>query len=100
MASDHQTIGSVKGGKSNSSDAVTWYPISGEVYVSYAGGSYVGNASSPRDAGPISNALLGLLPGGPDRDAAVYALARLRERLDVPGVPDRAARWVLATARR
>ena len=50
MGSDHQDIGSVKGGRSGSSFRVTWYPISGEVYVSYASSSYVGKASSPRDA--------------------------------------------------
>jgi hypothetical protein len=50
MPSDHQTIGNVKGGKSGSLFRVTWYPISGEIYVSYANESYVGKASSPRDA--------------------------------------------------
>ena len=50
MASDHQDIGSVKGGRGGGSSRVTWYPISGEVYVNYAGSSYVGKASSPRDA--------------------------------------------------
>ena len=50
MGSDHETIGSVKGGRTGSLYTVTWYPISGEVYVSYAGGSYVGKASSPRAA--------------------------------------------------
>jgi lipid-A-disaccharide synthase len=54
----------------------------------------------PGDEGVVANALLRLLPGGPDRDAALAAMKRLRARLAVPGVPDRAARWVLATARR
>lgn len=45
MASDHQIIGSVKGGRSGSLYRVTWYPISGAIYVSYAGSSYVGKAS-------------------------------------------------------
>ena len=53
----------------------------------------------PGDEGQIANSLLRLLPGGPDRDAAVASLARLRARLASDGVPDRAARWVLATAR-
>ena len=53
----------------------------------------------PGDETAIANALLRLLPGGPDRDAALGALAKLRQRLAAPGVPDRAARWVLATAR-
>lgn len=52
------------------------------------------------DEGAIANATLRLLPGGPDREAALAALAKLRERLAVPGVPERAARWVLATATR
>jgi lipid-A-disaccharide synthase len=51
----------------------------------------------PGDEGKIANALLALLPGGPDRDAAVAALARLRARVAAPGVPERAARWVMAT---
>jgi hypothetical protein len=50
MATDHSKIGTVRGGRSGSSFTVTWYPISGEVYVSYAGGTYVGKASSPGDA--------------------------------------------------
>jgi lipid A disaccharide synthetase len=50
------------------------------------------------DEGEVANALLRLLPGGPDRDAALASLAKLRQRLAAPGVPDRAARWVLATA--
>jgi lipid-A-disaccharide synthase len=52
------------------------------------------------DEGAIANAALRLLPGGPDRDAALAALARLRARVAAPGVPDRAARWVLATAKK
>jgi lipid-A-disaccharide synthase len=51
------------------------------------------------DEGDIANAALRLLPGGPDRDAALAALARLRARVAAPGVPDRAAAWVLATAK-
>jgi hypothetical protein len=50
MPSDHQDIGTVTSGRSGSQYTVTWYPISGEIYVNYAGGSYVGKASSPRDA--------------------------------------------------
>jgi len=50
MGNDHQTIGSVRSGRTNSLFHVTWYPISGEVYVSYAGSTYVGKASSPGDA--------------------------------------------------
>ena len=51
------------------------------------------------DAGAIANACLALMPGGPDRDAALAALTRLRERMSTTGVPARAAAWVLATAR-
>lgn len=47
----------------------------------------------------IANALLGLMPGGPSRDEALRALADIRERLHVEGVPDRAAAWVLDAAR-
>jgi lipid-A-disaccharide synthase len=56
--------------------------------------------ASPGDAGAIANACLALLPGGADHDACVAELARLRERMTSPGVADRAARWVLATATR
>jgi lipid-A-disaccharide synthase len=54
--------------------------------------------AGPGDAAAIADACLRLLPGGPDRDAAVAAMAGLRERMAAPGVPERAARWVLATA--
>lgn len=54
--------------------------------------------AGPGDAAAIAAALLRLLPGGPDREAASKALAALRDRLDQPGVPDRAARFVLAAA--
>jgi hypothetical protein len=50
VGSDHQTIGTVKAGRRGTSYRVTWYPISGEVYVNYAGSTYVGKASSPADA--------------------------------------------------
>ncbi len=53
----------------------------------------------PGDEAAIANALLRVLPGGPGREAALAALARLRRRMDFPGVPERAARWVVATAR-
>jgi lipid-A-disaccharide synthase len=53
-----------------------------------------------RDVGAIANACLALMPGGPDRDAALAALTRLRERMTSSGVPERAAAWVMATARR
>lgn len=52
------------------------------------------------DVGAIANACLALMPGGPDREAAVAALSKLRERMTSPDVPERAAAWVLATARR
>jgi lipid-A-disaccharide synthase len=55
--------------------------------------------ASPSDASAIASALLGLLPGGSERDAAVAAMARLRERMSVTDVPERAARWILATAK-
>jgi hypothetical protein len=50
--------------------------------------------------GAIANACLRLLPGGPDRAAALAALADLRRRMTSSGVADRAAGWVLATAAR
>ena len=51
------------------------------------------------DGAKVADALLPLLPGGTEREAAVAALAGLRERMTSPGVADRAARWVLAAAR-
>lgn len=58
VASDHQDLGTVRGGRSNSLYRVTWYPISGEVYVSYAGGTYVGKAHSAREAANKAEAWL------------------------------------------
>jgi len=55
--------------------------------------------ASPGDAGAIANACLSMLPGGADRGAAVAALADVRGRMTSPGVADRAARWVVATAK-
>lgn len=52
-----------------------------------------GDADGPR----IGDALLRLLPGGDDAGRAAASLAALRARLTVDGVPDRAARWVLAS---
>lgn len=48
----------------------------------------------------MANALLGIMPGGPSREAALAALADIRARLHREGVPDRAAAWVLDAARR
>lgn len=50
MGQDHVDVGTVKAGSSGQSFRVTWYPISGEVYVNYASSTYVGKASSSRDA--------------------------------------------------
>jgi lipid-A-disaccharide synthase len=55
--------------------------------------------ASPSDAGAIANACLAFMPGGEEREAVVAKLADLRERMTSPGVADRAARWVSATAR-
>jgi len=44
-----EKIGWVKSGKGSSYE-VKWSPITHEIYVSYAGWSYVGKASSPRQA--------------------------------------------------
>jgi lipid-A-disaccharide synthase len=52
----------------------------------------------PQDSGAIANACLRLLPGGPERDGTLAALSRLSERMSGGGVPDRAARWVVASA--
>ncbi len=49
------------------------------------------------DAPAIASALLDLLPGGAKRDAALAALADMRERLTTTDGPERGARWVLAT---
>lgn len=54
--------------------------------------------ASPDDASAVANACVDLMPGGAGRDAALAALADLRARMTSPGVADRAARWVLATA--
>jgi lipid-A-disaccharide synthase len=51
------------------------------------------------DESRIANALLGIMPGGPSREEALRALADIRERLHVEGVPDRAAAWALDAAR-
>lgn len=51
------------------------------------------------DGPKVADALLPLLPGGGGREEALAALADLRERMTSPGVADRAARWVLASAR-
>ena len=56
--------------------------------------------ASDDDAGAIANACLALMPGGPDRERALVTLTSLRERMTTTGVPDRAAAWVIATARR
>ncbi len=56
--------------------------------------------ASAADGPRIGDALLRLLPGGPDREKTLAALASIRERVGGDGVADRAARWVLATARR
>ncbi len=55
--------------------------------------------ASPRDAPRIGDALLRLLPGGPDREGAITAMAAIRTRVGVDGVPDRAAGWILASVR-
>jgi lipid-A-disaccharide synthase len=48
----------------------------------------------------IAEALLPMLEHGSPRRKARAVIRALTHRLDVPGVPERAARWVLATARR
>jgi len=55
--------------------------------------------ASGDDAPAVADALLRLLPGGADRAAVVESLAGLRRRMTSAGVADRAARWVLATAK-
>ena len=54
--------------------------------------------ASRRDGPRVGEALLRLLPGGPDRVHAIAMLLSIRERVGGDGVADRAARWVLATA--
>lgn len=44
------TIGWVKSGRTHNSFKVAWNRISGEVYVSYAGWTYVGKAYTAADA--------------------------------------------------
>ena len=46
----------------------------------------------------VANAVLGIMPGGPSRAAALLALADIRARLHHDGVPERAAAWVLDAA--
>jgi lipid-A-disaccharide synthase len=46
----------------------------------------------------IANAVLGIMPGGPSRDAVTAALADIRARLHEDGVAEHAAKWVLSTA--
>ncbi len=48
----------------------------------------------------VANALLGVMPGGPSRGAALEALADIRARLHVTEVADRVAVCVLDAARR
>jgi lipid-A-disaccharide synthase len=50
------------------------------------------------DGETVAAALRPLLPGGPRRDAAIAALAKIRTHVATPGTADRAARWVVATA--
>lgn len=51
-------IGRVQSGKTRKSYEVKWDDASKEVYVSYAGWSYVGKASSARQAMHIAEAWL------------------------------------------
>ncbi len=54
--------------------------------------------AGPADVPRIAGAVLELLPGGARREAALASLAIVRERLASVGVPERAARWIAATA--
>ena len=56
--------------------------------------------ASASDAPKIADALLRILPGGPDRDAATAALASICTRVGGDGVAHRAAAWVVAAASR
>jgi lipid-A-disaccharide synthase len=49
------------------------------------------------DGEALAQALLRVLPGGEAHRDVTNTLTEITRRLHVPGVPDRAARWIFAT---
>lgn len=54
--------------------------------------------AEPGDVPQLAEHLLSMLPGGPRRERTLGAMARIRKSLARPGVPERAAGWVLHVA--